>query len=839
MKNPKMRSLSANIRDASFFLAYFRQAMPLAICLGIIASPLTLQAQITPDSSLPNNSVITRNSSNLNITGGTTVGTNLFHSFAQFSIFTGQTAYFNHATNIQNILSRVTGGQISTIDGTIRANGRTNLFLINPNGIIFGQNAQLRLGGSFVGTTAHSLKLSDGSEFSAINPQAPSLLAINLPIGLQMGTPAAIVVQGNGSNLQFDSRNSAIIRDYRSVGLQVAPGQTLSLVGGDIALEGGNLTAEGGRIELWSVTNGLLGIINNNGKLAITKEQTRQFADIRLTSAASVDASGNSGGAIQVQGRRISLLDGAAILATTLGTGDGRGITVGASESVAALGFSQNWLFPSSISTTSAAGTSNKAGDIAIATPSLLVGNGGRLASTTLGAGNAGNMTVTASSVATFGTLNNLNASGLFTATTSGSTGNAGDLTIETQRLRLTDGAQILATTTGAGNGGNLTIRATEAVEVMGFAEFRNPALPTASIKVGSTIASSVTRRGVTGNAGNLTIETGRLTVQGGGQIVTATYGLGKGADLTVRATDSVELIGTSGTNPPAISSLSALAGSNSTGNAGNLTIETPQLTIRDGATATVTNLAQTGTAGDLKVNADSINLLGGGSLDAQTAAGDRGNITINSQNILLRNNSRITTNAQRTATGGNITINTSTLLGAENSDITANAQKGAGGRISITAEGIFGIEFRQQLTPQSDITATSDLGLQFSGTVQIDLKGTDIERAVVPLPETVVDSSQQITTGCSDHRANSFTITGRGGLPPAPREALNATPGWIDWRILAKSDAQSNREALPTQVVSQTSLVEATGWVVEPDGTVRLVANSTESSPLPLNCRS
>jgi filamentous hemagglutinin family protein len=161
-----------------------------SVISGFVCFPQVSFAQsgITPDSTLPVNTVVNFNSANrtYTITGGTQVGTNQFHSFQDFSVPTANTAHFDNALTTANVIGRVTGHNISDIDGTLRTNGTTNLYLINPNGIIFGANAKLDVAGSFSAST-NSIKFSDGSEFSATNPQAPPLLQVNVPLGLQLG----------------------------------------------------------------------------------------------------------------------------------------------------------------------------------------------------------------------------------------------------------------------------------------------------------------------------------------------------------------------------------------------------------------------------------------------------------------------------------------------------------------------------------------------------------------------------------------------------------------------------------------------------------------------------
>ena len=148
--------------------------------------PSTLLAQITPDSSLgTENSVVETNGNRDTINGGAVRDANLFHSFQEFNVEAGREAYFTNPNGITNIFSRVTGNNISDIQGVLGVLGNANLYLINPNGILFGENASLDVNGSFFASTADSVLFDNGFEFSAVNPDAPPLLTINIPIGLR------------------------------------------------------------------------------------------------------------------------------------------------------------------------------------------------------------------------------------------------------------------------------------------------------------------------------------------------------------------------------------------------------------------------------------------------------------------------------------------------------------------------------------------------------------------------------------------------------------------------------------------------------------------------------
>jgi filamentous hemagglutinin family protein len=775
---------------------------PLAIIGALALSGDCALAQIIRDNTLGSeSSIITPqliNNQPINqIDGGATRAQNLFHSFEQFSVPTGSTAYFNNAANIQNIITRVTGNSISNIDGILRANGTANLFLLNPNGIIFGPNASLNIGGSFVASTASSLNFADGTKFSTTNPQTAPLLTISVPIGLQFGTSPGTI--RNQSQASPDGATNSLIRP---VGLQVQTGKTLAFVGGDLTFEGGNLTAKGGRIELGSVVaNSLVSLNAIDQGWSLGYKDAQDFQNIQIIERnqipSYVDVSGEGAGNIQVQGRRLSLTGGSMILANTLGSKPGGDLTVNTSESVELIGF-----------------------------------------------------------------LTSLRVR-------SRSSGNVGNLTVNTGKLIVRDGGQLVVDSTSSGSTGQLTVNASNSVELLGGFNLQFPVS-------GFVFSGLFSGTSGAGNASDITIKTGKLIVQRGARVSTQSSGFisdsgqfipatGNGGNLTVNASESVELIGDLATNRASGLLTSTLG----PGTAGNLTLTTEQLIVRDGAKISSSSQSpqnsisrNLGKAGELDITARSVLLDNKGSLTSETDSGKGGNITLHVQDLLLlRRQSQISTNAGRAEAGGdggNITIDASNGFivadPSENNDITTNAFSGSGGRIKIDTTGIFGFVQRSRadlvrllqtndpdkLDPTqlktSDITAFSQQNPLLSGIIQINTPDVDPSKGLVQLPTNLVDASQQIVTACNPggkFSRSSLVATGRGGIAPSPTDSLIGDTVIADWIGLgAESDSinhtQNNVVTHPqnsNNVNTNTQIVEAQGWVVDAKGKVHLVA--------------
>lgn len=623
----------------------------------------------------------------------------------------------------------------------------------------------------------------------------------------------------DGGEISITSRNG---------GIDTSAGSLLSFAD----LSGRN----GGRITLNALSDITTGDINSSGgKLG-------GGGDITITSKGKVSANNSQmqsdtygqgkGGDIQIAAESVSFSNGAQISASNSGQGNKAGsVNITATESVSFDGLNSNQDNGGVFSRVNL-GAQGNGGDIHITARSLSITNSAKLTTTTFGKGDAGNINIFATDSVSFDDwdLRNQYPSTASSRVAPGAQGNGGNINIQTRSLSVTNGALLSASTSGQGKAGNVNIVATETVTFDGTARNRSP-----------SIALSRVNLGAQGQGGNINITTRSLSVTNGAQLNADTLGKGDAGNVNIVATDTVVVDGWESKNlyPSTVASRVAPGAQ---GDGGNLNITARSLTITNGAQLSANSIGK-GSAGNIMLTADLIFLDNQGRLTAETASGNGGNITLQGQGVLLlRNNSLISTTAGTVRTGGNggnIRIDTDLIVAIpkENSDIKANAFQGRGGNISITTQGIFGIEPRTKLTPKSDITASSEFGV--NGVVAINTPESDPTRALTTLPTDIVDITRLIDRRCevSSNSANStFTITGRGGLPPNPDETLGEE-SWLQdlGKPVAVRNSEQARRRPADQSISKSSakrIIEAQGWIIDADGNVILTAQSSTATP-------
>jgi filamentous hemagglutinin family protein len=278
-----------------------------SLIFSYLAVSIPAQAQIASDNSMSVPTQVIRQSDKLfEIIGGTEVGSNLFHSFAEFSVSEENIARFiNNNPAILNVINRVTGASASEIFGKIEAGGTApnfNLFLLNPNGIIFGPNAALDIKGSFVATTANAIQFGNRGFFSASSPNDPSMLTVQpSAFFFNQVRPNSIL---NQSRHQTETESG----DFVSVGLQVPNDKSLLLLGGDVTIDGGMLTAPNSRVELGGLAGtGTVGLNIDDNNFSLSFPDSLVPSDLLLTNGAKVDVTDRGGGSITINARNIEI----------------------------------------------------------------------------------------------------------------------------------------------------------------------------------------------------------------------------------------------------------------------------------------------------------------------------------------------------------------------------------------------------------------------------------------------------------------------------------------------------------------------------------------------------
>jgi len=716
----------------------------VCLCCWSALSQAAFTTSITTDGTLAGSlgTTIIQVGNVYNINGGQIRGPNVFHSFDIFNLGTRDTASFNGPSGIANILARVTGGQASQIDGTLRSTiPAANLYFLNPSGVVFGPNASMNVSGSLIVSTADYWRFANGA-----------VLFANLQKGGGVLQTAPVVAFG------FLSPNPAPIVFQNTRSFQVPSGQTLGVVAGDIQLAGSRLVALGGKVILASVASVGEVIPSLPGQ----------------PSALNVDTFSGFG--------RMSISD-SSIFTNSFGINPAGNILIRSGRLV----LDNSEIISQNAITVTGVGTS---GEISIRASESIDLTSSKISSNTSSVAPAGNISVATNILTVMDSL-------ISAQTNAG--GKAGNIAVEVDQLSLLGGAQISASTFGLGQGGTLTIKATDSITIVGnnnegfpsglFARTSDRGdagklsiISTALAIMDSAVISSGAGPGTVGKAGDITVQVERLSLTGRAQISSSTDGTGGGGDIQVRAgsvilADSATISAKSSSNGRA-GNISIRAGDSFSSRNGSVTTEALQsdggnIEIQAGRLLQMSNGAVISAKSSGPANAGSINISATDSfvmrdskVTTEALQADGGNITLKAGKLIHLTNSAVTSSVGnteiKTTQGGNITIDPD-LVVLKNSQILANAFAGTGGNIKIVAGLLL-------MDPASVIDASSTLGV--SGTVTIESAISDLSGSLVPLPQNFLNAGALLASRCAARVAgnsSSFVVAGRDGIPTEP----------------------------------------------------------------------
>jgi filamentous hemagglutinin family protein len=678
---------------------------------------------ITPTTGAGNlGTAITPSQNVYGITGGESVGSNLFHSFGQFSVGTGDIAQFQTTTlvpdtMVSNILGRVTGGSPSNIFGTVDSIAyypNANLFLMNPNGILFGPGAQINVGGMAHFTTSDYLRLSNGVRFEALPSAQDALLstASVAAFGFLGSNPAAITVQGSKLTLANGTGLSLVGGNRGFIYTDPDTGATASVSDG-VTITEANLSAPSGQINLASVASpgeilylGLQPAPNING------QSFTNMGNIKLSQGTILDVSSDASGTVRIRSGQLEIIDSTLSADTdnlngaptainlningNISITDTRGLPVITARTS---GDGNSGLIDMRSSNLQATSTSfnnfaliesrtfgaGRGGDITLTATDTIHANGGLFLtdSGTGGPGNGGNIIINATTVQ----LENIGLStGDFIDITTSqlASGAAGNLTITADRLQLNnsifDSGAFLSQTAGdvTLNVHEITATGTQ-ISALGFSGGGAITINTDSVVLTET--TTIENNIVSGQGGGITINARVVELTNGAGLVSTTFGDGQAGNISITATDHFTMAGSeTDSNPTGLFSNSV--GELGSGNAGSVIVTTPKLEMSGGARInTITEGSGRGgdviitTSGDISISGEypfnlpepifSIGTIGPSGIFTTTrgsdfcigTCGDAGHISITAGSLNLGSGAQIDSGTASTGRGGDTIV--------------------------------------------------------------------------------------------------------------------------------------------------------------------------------------
>lgn len=636
-------------------------------CLTVLLTQSPLYAEIILDGTLGFKEALTGPNYLLDAKLGKQAGANLFHSFSEFNLNADESITFAGPENINNIITRVTGGNPSNINGRLYSTiSNADIYFLNPFGVVFGPNATLNIPGSFHVSTADILYLQDGGKFNATEPNN-SLLTSAAPSAFGFLTHSAADLSIQGSKLAIPSRN------------------TVSIIGGQVKIDQAQVEASSGRLNLASIVgegkvvpevDGLISV-GERGNLAVTDSQ--------------FNVSGEAGGTIYIQAGRF-VLDNSAVAAETLGAENGHEINLNVTN--------------------------------------LAAIRGGYLSSSTSGSGNGGNINIQATDEIKFSGENDHGLiSGIFAESQSQvddnrdeNTGNSGNILLTGNQLNVTDGALITTSSYSTNKGGDILITANNTVNISGEATSKNE---DNSDRVSSILAEMYTKNKNPQRGGMIDIRARNLQVTEGGTISSSSFGTAAGGNINLKIIDDVVVSGASsqGVSSQIAASAWGMMTTNTGGNAGDLRLEAKKLTINRGAQIQAATFG-TGKGGSIYIGVEDTVISGFlyspsrtiySGIFTTSIKGNAGNIVLETAELNLEQGGRITAQTLGSGTAGNIFIKAmkNTYLSNEGSIFTESVD-GNAGVLKLTTPEL-------RLEDDAKILATA-LGKGIGGDIEINV---------------------------------------------------------------------------------------------------------------------
>ncbi|MDM8559715.1 filamentous hemagglutinin N-terminal domain-containing protein [Candidatus Parabeggiatoa sp. HSG14] len=736
------------------------------LVLLLLISSLSTHAEIITDSSLGSRANLPGPNYLIGADLGQHKGSNLFHSFQDFNLNNSESATFSGPNSVSNVISRVTGGNPSNIDGLIRSTiPNADMYFLNPYGIMFGPNASLDVQGSFHASTADYLRLGEEGRFNARQP-SNSLLTV-APVeafGFLIDTPTAITTQ-----------NST---------LSVPKKKTLSFIGGDLRLDGATPLGTEARQQFYNNFFTPEGQINlasmaSRGEIILTKTGFNISSDAKLGKITvrntEINVNGKKGGSIFIRAGRIELNHSQIFNQT----GEQQG------------------------------------GEINIQADQMALNNQSKVITTAQKNGSGATLIILVANTLTLSSSDIVGNSN----SQQNNAGNGGDIQINAGQIKLNNGSRISSSTFGAGEGGGIAIKVYDSLTISRTNEEES------NRKSGSIVSNSHSTQSNAGNAGHIKIKAGQIKLMDEGHIISNSYGVGNSGAIVLKVVDTLVL----NTGKISSSSEKDRNGRIATGNAGYIEIEADQLNMNRAEIAGLTKgignsgiliikvadvLAlsnrsvinafsqspeiNAGKAGEILVQAGTITLNKQSAITAKTANASGGNIVVTVSDLLsLQKGGKINTSVKGgTDDGGNVTIKNPLFVVLNQGDIIAQADEGRGGNINITSDLFLS-------SPNSLVDASSQKGID--GQVFVSAPETDLSGRILVLPAKFVNAAHQLQPPCNaqvtENMSSFIIITSEG--TPTPLDDLQPSGPLLNKLNPLKINRSLKKNTTPTPQVA------------------------------------